>query len=94
MEHELLIPLSMKAHRAPIPFDFKHPVSTNTVPAGLFKEIADANHRTFGGSRANANVNPAFRTSGSSKYCSSVIYLHLRLLMLTNTFTDIIGQGA
>jgi hypothetical protein len=32
----------------------------------------------------------AFRTSGGSKYCSSVIYL--RLLMLTNLFTEVLGQ--
>ncbi|KAI9451537.1 hypothetical protein F5148DRAFT_1290056 [Russula earlei] len=41
MEHELPVPLSMKARRAPIPLDFKHPVSTNTVPAGLFKALAN-----------------------------------------------------
>jgi hypothetical protein len=42
-EHELPVPLSMKARRAPIPLDFKHPVSTNTVPAGLFKALANGN---------------------------------------------------
>ena len=41
-EKELPIPPSMKARRAPIPLDFKHPVSTNTVPAGLFKALANA----------------------------------------------------
>ncbi|THH17190.1 hypothetical protein EW146_g3571 [Bondarzewia mesenterica] len=38
---ELPIPPSMKARRAPIPLDFKHPVSTNTVPAGLFKALGN-----------------------------------------------------
>ncbi|KAH9017168.1 hypothetical protein EDB84DRAFT_1442876 [Lactarius hengduanensis] len=38
-EHELPIPLLMKARRAPIPLDFKHPISTNTVPVGLFKAL-------------------------------------------------------
>ena len=53
-EHELPIPLSMKARRAPIPLDFKHPVSTNTVPAGLFKALANGN----GSSNGNSN-NPS-----------------------------------
>ncbi|KAI0043626.1 hypothetical protein FA95DRAFT_1563095 [Auriscalpium vulgare] len=39
--HELPIPPAMKTRRAPIPLDFKHPVSTNTVPAGLFKALAN-----------------------------------------------------
>jgi hypothetical protein len=49
-EHELPFPLSMKARRAPIPLDFKHPVSTNTVPAGLFKALAN-------GTSSNGNSN-------------------------------------
>jgi hypothetical protein len=53
-EHELPVPLSMKARRAPIPLDFKHPVSTNTVPAGLFKALANGN----GSSNGNSN-NPS-----------------------------------
>ena len=48
-EHELPVPLSMKARRAPIPLDFKHPVSTNTVPAGLFKALANGS----GGNTSN-----------------------------------------
>ena len=36
---ELPIPPTLKPKRAPIPLDFKHPVSTNTVPAGLFKNL-------------------------------------------------------
>jgi hypothetical protein len=53
-EHELPMPMSMKARRAPIPLDFKHPVSTNTVPAGLFKALANGN----GSSNGNSN-NPS-----------------------------------
>ena len=53
-EHELPMPLAMKARRAPIPLDFKHPVSTNTVPAGLFKALANGN----GSSNGNSN-NPS-----------------------------------
>ncbi|EMD41412.1 hypothetical protein CERSUDRAFT_79057 [Gelatoporia subvermispora B] len=36
-------PASLKPKRAPIPLDFKHPVSTNTVPAGLFKNLISSN---------------------------------------------------
>src|SRR6266702_383311 len=54
-EHELPMPLSMKARRAPIPLDFKHPVSTNTVPAGLFKALANGNGSSNGHSN-NASI--------------------------------------
>ncbi|KAI5120547.1 hypothetical protein M0805_000275 [Coniferiporia weirii] len=37
---ELTLPSINKQKRAPIPLDFKHPVSTNMVPAGLFKNLA------------------------------------------------------
>ncbi len=46
---ELPFPPTAKPKRAPIPLDFKHPVSTNTVPAGLFKALVngdDARTRT------------------------------------------------
>ncbi|THG97227.1 hypothetical protein EW026_g4730 [Hermanssonia centrifuga] len=45
---ELPFPPTAKPKRAPIPLDFKHPVSTNTVPAGLFKALVsvDADERT------------------------------------------------
>ncbi|EAU93335.2 hypothetical protein CC1G_08648 [Coprinopsis cinerea okayama7 len=37
---EFTLPLSAsKPKRAPLPLDFKHPVSNNTVPAGLFKAL-------------------------------------------------------
>lgn len=39
---ELPFPPTSKPRRAPIPLDFKHPVSTNTVPAGLFKALVNA----------------------------------------------------
>ncbi|KAI0316551.1 hypothetical protein OF83DRAFT_1172800 [Amylostereum chailletii] len=41
LAHQLPIPPTMKAQRAPIPLDFKPPVSTNTVPAGLFKTLGN-----------------------------------------------------
>ena len=36
---EITLSSTGKLKRAPIPLDFKHPVSTNTVPAGLFKAL-------------------------------------------------------
>jgi len=38
-DEELIAPPLAKQKRAPIPLDFKHPVSSNTVPAGLFKAL-------------------------------------------------------
>lgn len=38
---DLNIPSAAKPKRAPIPLDFKHPVSSNTVPAGLFKALVN-----------------------------------------------------
>ncbi|TDL28968.1 hypothetical protein BD410DRAFT_781527 [Rickenella mellea] len=38
----LHLPSVSKQKRAPIPLDFKHPVSTNMVPAGLFKNLGSA----------------------------------------------------
>ncbi|EIW65282.1 uncharacterized protein TRAVEDRAFT_68801 [Trametes versicolor FP-101664 SS1] len=45
---ELPFPPASKPRRAPIPLDFTHPVSTNTVPAGLFKALVnnDGEERT------------------------------------------------
>jgi hypothetical protein len=55
-QHELPIPLSMKARRAPIPLDFKHPVSTNTVPAGLFKALANGSGNNGNGNNATGGI--------------------------------------
>ncbi|GLB36623.1 hypothetical protein LshimejAT787_0309110 [Lyophyllum shimeji] len=38
---EFELPSAAKPKRAPIPLDFKHPVSSNTVPAGLFKALVN-----------------------------------------------------
>ena len=53
LEHKLPIPLSMKAHRAPIPFDFNHPVLTDTVPVGLFKALANGGSGSSNGNNAS-----------------------------------------
>ncbi|KAF9457468.1 hypothetical protein BDZ94DRAFT_1227839 [Collybia nuda] len=38
---EFQLPSASKPKRTPIPLDFKHPVSSNTVPAGLFKALVN-----------------------------------------------------
>ncbi|KAG6841541.1 hypothetical protein C0991_009906 [Blastosporella zonata] len=40
---EFRLPSATRPKRAPIPLDFKHPVSNNTVPAGLFKALNNNN---------------------------------------------------
>ncbi|KAH9015077.1 hypothetical protein EDB85DRAFT_2156960 [Lactarius pseudohatsudake] len=45
----------MKARRAPTPLEFKHPISTNAVPAGLFKALANGNGSSNGLSN-NASI--------------------------------------
>jgi len=64
MEHELLIPLSMKARRGPIPLNVKYPVSTNMVPVGLFKFKALENGGSSNGKGNNA------RTAKESEECT------------------------
>lgn len=43
---DLHFPSSVKPKRAPIPLDFTHPARSNTVPAGLFKAVANGEERT------------------------------------------------
>ncbi|KAH8999723.1 hypothetical protein EDB92DRAFT_2080754 [Lactarius akahatsu] len=79
-EHELPMPLSMKARRAPIPLDFKHPVSTNTVPAGLFKALANGNGSSNGHSNsasiAGEAEEPRTRRTVQSRLSSREIFEH------------------
>lgn len=56
---ELSLPSTQKQKRAPIPLDFKHPVSTNMVPAGLFKNLANGD--------GEEKIRPA-RHSGSLEF--------------------------
>jgi hypothetical protein len=39
---EDVVPPSVKEKRAPVPLDFKHPTSSNTIPAGVFKALVNA----------------------------------------------------
>src|SRR6266851_7542658 len=57
----------MKAHRAPIPLGFKHPVLTNTVPAGLFKALAN-------GGSSNGNGNNASTAKESEEHTRRIVH--------------------
>ncbi|KDQ54973.1 hypothetical protein JAAARDRAFT_356270 [Jaapia argillacea MUCL 33604] len=59
---ELPVPPTFKPKRAPIPLDFKHPVSTNTVPAGLFKALVNSatEERTRRGVRSRLSSREIF----------------------------------
>jgi len=96
MEHELPIPLSMKARRAPIPLDFKHPVSTNTVPAGLFKALANVS-----GSNGNGNSTSAAKESeersrriARSRLSSREIFEHASRPSLDDLCVPAISQSS
>ncbi|KAI0285532.1 hypothetical protein BC826DRAFT_119175 [Russula brevipes] len=90
LEHELPVPLSMKARRAPIPLDFKHPVSTNTVPAGLFKALAN-------GSGSNGSVatesEERMRRIVRSRLSSREIFEHVSRPSLDDLYVPAISQN-
>lgn len=62
VEDVFALPAS-RTKRAPIPLDFKHPVSTNTVPAGLFKALA--NHSSS--NSTDERTRPTVRSRLSSR---------------------------
>jgi hypothetical protein len=92
MEHELPIPLSMKARRAPIPLDFKHPVSTNTVPAGLFKALANGNGN--GSNPSSARESEDRHRIVRSRLNSSEIFEHVSRPSLDDLCVPAISQNA
>jgi hypothetical protein len=56
-----VIPSATKTKRAPIPLDFKHPGSGNTVPAGLFKALVNSgDDRTKRSVRSRLNSHETF----------------------------------
>ncbi|KAF8887705.1 hypothetical protein BD779DRAFT_1525783 [Infundibulicybe gibba] len=59
------LPTTSKPKRTPIPLDFKHPVSSNTVPAGLFKALVN-------------NGDDRTRKSVRSRLSSREIFEHVR----------------
>ena len=96
MEHELPIPLSMKARRAPIPLDFKHPVSTNTVPAGLFKALASGSSNNGTGNSASAvkESEERARRIVRSRLSSREIFEHASRPSLDDLCVPAISQNA
>ena len=57
----MVIPSATKTKRAPIPLDFKHPGSGNTVPAGLFKALVNSgDDRTKRSVRSRLNSHETF----------------------------------
>ena len=57
----IVIPQATKTKRAPIPLDFKHPGSGNTVPAGLFKALVNSgDDRTKRSVRSRLNSHETF----------------------------------
>ena len=57
----IVIPPATKTKRAPIPLDFKHPSSGNTVPAGLFKALVNSSDdRTRRSVRSRLNSHETF----------------------------------
>lgn len=92
-EHELPVPLSMRARRAPIPLDFKHPISTNTVPAGLFKALANGSGN---GSGNNNNTSASAETQESSRRAirsSREIFEHVSRPSLDDLYVPSISQN-
>lgn len=51
-----------KVKRAPIPLDFKHPVSSNTVPAGVFKALATGSQLNSADERTRRTVRSRLST--------------------------------
>ena len=95
-EHELPVPLSMKARRAPIPLDFKHPISTNTVPAGLFKALANGGGNGSGNNNntsAPAETQESSRHSVRSRLSSREIFEHVSRPSLDDLCVPAISQN-
>jgi hypothetical protein len=96
-EHELPVPLSMKARRAPIPLDFKHPVSTNTVPAGLFKALASGGVNNGNGSgnnaSASAEVQERTRRTVRSRLGSREVFEHVSRPSLDDLYVPSISHN-
>lgn len=94
--HELPVPLSMRARRAPIPLDFKHPVSTNTVPAGLFKALANGSGSGSGNNNktsAPAETQECSRRSVRSRLSSREIFEHVSRPSLDDLSVPAISQN-
>ena len=98
MEHKLLlpIPLSMKVRCAPIPLDFKHPVLTNTVPAGLFKALTSGSSNNSTGNSVSAvkESEKCVRHIVRSRLSSREIFEHAPRPSLDDLCVPAISQNA
>jgi hypothetical protein len=95
-ERELPVPLSMRARRAPIPLDFKHPISTNTVPAGLFKALASGGGNNSGNNNntsAPAETQESTRRTVRSRLGSREIFEHVSRPSLDDLYVPAISQN-
>ena len=95
-ERELPVPPSMRARRAPIPLDFKHPISTNTVPAGLFKALANGGGNGSGNNSstsAPAVAQESSRRSVRSRLSSREIFEHVSRPSLDDLYVPAISQN-
>jgi hypothetical protein len=96
VEHELLIPLSMKAHHASIRLDFQHPVLTKTVPAGLFKALANGGSGNGKGNNASAAKESEEHTCRimRSQFSPCEIFKYISCPSLDDLFVPAILQNA
>lgn len=95
-ERELPVPLSMRARRAPIPLDFKHPISTNTVPAGLFKALASGGGNGSGNNNntsAPTETQESTRRTVRSRVSSREIFEHVSRPSLDDLYVPAISQN-
>ena len=60
------LPVPPRQKRAPLPLDFTHPISKNTVPAGLFKALANGEADTSRRTRSRLPSREAFDLSTPS----------------------------
>ncbi|TFK19893.1 hypothetical protein FA15DRAFT_626187 [Coprinopsis marcescibilis] len=88
-EYEVTLPppSATKPKRAPIPLDFKHPVSGNTVPAGLFKALVNnvINH--------NGNNDDRLRRPVRSRLASTEIFEHMNRPSMDDSNIQMISKG-
>ncbi|KAF9560205.1 hypothetical protein CPC08DRAFT_665707 [Agrocybe pediades] len=90
-EQEIEIPaIPAKQKRAPIPLDFKHPISSgNTVPAGLFKALINSSDdRTRRAVRSRLSSHDYFehsrRPSMDDEHVATIAHKHPRHRLVTD----------
>jgi hypothetical protein len=96
MEHKLPILLLMNAHYAPIPLNFKHPILTNTVLAGLFKALANGGSSSSNDNNVSATMESIEHTCHimRSRLSSCKIFEHVSHPSLDDLCIPVISQNA